>query len=1259
MGAVYLVHDRHLDVNVALKLLPEIDPSALYRFKNEFRALAELVHPNLVALYELMYEGGQWFFTMEYVPGLDFHSYITVHREAPAPLAEAGSNTPTTLADEHSTLGTGFSPDAPEFRFQARGRFDEGRLRHAFRQLAEGVHALHCAGKLHRDIKPSNVMVRPDGTVVVLDFGLITELAVRPQADPSRSQAPGRRTAAVWSAGSQSLSGEIVGTISHMAPEQAAGGELSRASDWYAVGVMLYTELAGRRPFAGSKGDVLGKKQSEDPPPPSSVADSVPGDLDRLCMELLRRDPKRRPGYQRVVSVLEGAAGLSSGGAAASAAARAVGPDADEFVGRAPQLELLHQAYRKMLGGNLVTAAAHGPSGMGKSTLLQHFFQNLPPDDSTVVLTGRCHAQESVPFKTLDNLVDSLCRYLHSLPENECLALLPRHVGELARLFPVLNQVAAIRRTPAPPVDARQARESRQRAFTSFVELLARIGDRRPLVLQIEDLQWGDADSVDALHEFILARGALRMLLVLSFREEHVLAPEYARLLKTMQEATPAGAHVDVHVGPLSEAESRILAQQILGDGAVSDERVAEIVREAEGNPLFVQELAFDMREMLSRRLPAAGSGLTETIRRRVAALPAPSRTMLETLAVAGKPTRLRDLLRAIPDLVEPLRLVVALRAVRLVRTAGPLPDDSIEVFHDRIRETINAGLGAELRTSYHRQLATALAAAADTDPETLAQHFEGAGELSSAGQWYARAAEQADQALAFGHAAALYARALDLGQATGAAESPLRRAYAQALANAGRGQLAAAEYLRVAESAPADQRRNLQGLAATQLCISGHIDEGLKIFQSVLGAYRLRLRRGRWGVLSDLLQQRFLLWLRGTRFHPRPPEEVPRDDLDRIDTLWSVSAGLSTANNLSAAALQTYVLREALRVGDAYRVARSLAWEAFLVGATAGERNPRADRLLAEARQIADCIAHPHAHAMVTLSQGLLEFQRARFPQCTATLTDAEQQLLDHCTGVWWELAALRWIRGTALWHSGELVRLADFSTRHFREASERGDLFTMTNMQASLLPYLRLARGAADEAQELVNQSRQNWNHSGFHYQHLQSMFLQAQIHLFRGEGWAAWECVASAWPAMKRALVLHNQIVRVMMLDFRATCALAAAAARRDQRERMQRLAARDAQALAHDRDDWSWTFACRIRGGLALAQSQPRVALAHFQAAAAGFDRRHMKIHAASVRFLLGGLEGCSDGPALRQAAEQVLRAEGVTIPDRFCAMHTWG
>src|SRR5258705_10456090 len=120
-----------------------------------------------------------------------------------------------------------------------------------------------------------------------------------------------------------------------MAPEQAAGGELSRASDWYAVGVMLYTELTGRRPFEGSKGDVLGRKQFEDPSPPSSIADTVPADLDRLCMGLLRRDPKRRPGYQRIVSVLEGPADSGSANSVSVPDAR---PYADDFVGRDAQL---------------------------------------------------------------------------------------------------------------------------------------------------------------------------------------------------------------------------------------------------------------------------------------------------------------------------------------------------------------------------------------------------------------------------------------------------------------------------------------------------------------------------------------------------------------------------------------------------------------------------------------------------------------------------------------------------------------------------------------------------------------------------------------------------------------------------------------------------------------------------------------------------------------------------------------------------------
>ena len=127
---------------------------------------------------------------------------------------------------------------------------DLGRLRRALPQLVRGVLALHHAGKLHRDIKPSNVLVRDDGTVLLLDFGLVAELVTM----PGGSERPG--SGPVYDSDDS-----LAGTAAYMAPEQAAGEPLCPASDWYAVGVMLFESLTGRLPFQGRVREVLSAKR--------------------------------------------------------------------------------------------------------------------------------------------------------------------------------------------------------------------------------------------------------------------------------------------------------------------------------------------------------------------------------------------------------------------------------------------------------------------------------------------------------------------------------------------------------------------------------------------------------------------------------------------------------------------------------------------------------------------------------------------------------------------------------------------------------------------------------------------------------------------------------------------------------------------------------------------------------------------------------------------------------------------------------------
>ena len=243
IGEVWLARDLNLDREIALKLLsPRFasDPYHTRRFQQEARAASALNHPNIITVHEIGETEGMLFIAQERVAGETIRQRL---KRGPIPLKEI---------------------------------LDIGA------QASAALGAAHAAGVVHRDIKPENVMVRPDGLVKVLDFGLARFVERRTDAPIGQNE-------------SVSLPGFVLGTVRYMSPEQARGLSIDSRSDIFSLGVMLYEMAAGLPPFAGSTPtDTLAAILTDDPAPLSRHARQIPAEFERIVRRCLEKDPAAR-----------------------------------------------------------------------------------------------------------------------------------------------------------------------------------------------------------------------------------------------------------------------------------------------------------------------------------------------------------------------------------------------------------------------------------------------------------------------------------------------------------------------------------------------------------------------------------------------------------------------------------------------------------------------------------------------------------------------------------------------------------------------------------------------------------------------------------------------------------------------------------------------------------------------------------------------------------------------------------------------------
>jgi hypothetical protein len=1004
-----------------------------------------------------------------------------------------------------------------------------------------------------------------------------------------------------------------------MSPEQARGLPVTEASDWFSVGVMLYEALSGRQPFGGGGAGSLPAEL----PRPSALAPGVPADLQALCLALLRTDPDQRAGGVEVERVLAADSGLP--------ALSAIPAPVPAFVGRGAELAVLAEAYRGVReDGRCAALMVQGPAGIGKSHLLQHFIAGCRArDPELLVLQGRCFQRESVRFKTLDPLVDGLSSHLLELPADEVRRLVPPGTAALVRLFPVLQRIAALGEAPPAPVDAAEARD---RALAALRHLLVEVARRRPLILTIEDLHWGDADSAPFLYQLLNQPEPPPLLLLGTCNAEEIGDDPLAQRLLRLRGVRR------LDLGPLAPDDARRLA------GARADADVDAIVREAGGNPLLLTELAHLAGPGGAGDLVAILTGIIER-------LPADARALLETLAVAGRPLPVQLAVRA-AGLGTAGVAVSRLCAERLVRRRPAPGDELLSLQHDRVQAAALAPLGPAELGRRHLALAGALEAAGEADPDRLVEHWLAAGDRPRAAQLAVAAAEAARAGFAFHRAARCFELAIELQEPGAEALRGLRRALADALALAGRPS-DAAEVYRAAAAADPDAAIELLHAAMTQYLQAGRPDEGIAVANEILPAVGLaRVPASGRGALVRLLAGRARQRLRGHGFTQREAAAVPARERQRTEILWSLATALGFDDPVIGMVMQNRHLRQALRAGEPIGAARALALETCYVALSGAPA--RAEALTPRVMALAERSRDPRAIGVATTAIGVAAFVSGRWRRAEVHLARGRAIAVDRGAGLRWESDLANNMRMAALVHLGELAELQRVMPVLIQEAEQRGNHYAAGCLRGWRSNFVWLAMGQPGEALRNADRAHPTGGRRRPSHDYL-DLVTRMTIDLYRGDGAAAWARVDAVWRELRQRMLQRfpNPYIEIQFLRARAALACAAAG---DRRADMLAAAAEAARALARGRLAWGPPCGALVDACIHVLERRPEPAADALVSATIGFEAVDMMLLAEVCRWLRGALAGGTDGAALIAEARGWMLGQQVAEPERMLGLY---
>ncbi len=718
MGVVYRAHDTLLERDVAIKLLSDsaLGTEGRARLLHEARAAASLNHPNIGAVHDAGEADVPWqadpapFIVMELVEGESLYN-----------LKAAGDRRLEAL-DEIVSIA---------------------------RQICAALEHAHAHGIIHRDLKPENVLLAPDGTAKLTDFGLARSVASRMTSE-----------------------GTIVGTAYYLAPEQALGQQIDNRADLYSLGVLLYELTTGLLPFtADDPLAVISQHLHAPVVPPRAKNPKIPPALDNLILRMMSKEPGDRPASAaEVLGALAQPGILDRDIIPAEELSVLERIERGRMVGRERELAQARTLWKKVVFSEGQMLLISGEPGVGKSRLVQELVTQVQVSGGQA-LVGVCYAEGGAPYAPFAQV---LRRAFHSGFCDD-LGLSDFVLADLLTLAPALRrrfpEVA-----PNPPLDPQS---EQQRLFENVVAFCAALSERAPLLLVLEDAHWADSSTLSLLRH--LARRTRRqpVLLAATYREVELdgTRPFQEVLLDLNRERLATR----LELSRLGREESRDMLA-VLFDEEITPEFLDGIFRETEGNPFFIEEVCKALVEsgelyfadgrwhrpsMDQLEIPQS---VRAAIQSRIGKLPAEAQEILRLAAILGREFDFETLAEAsaLPKAGEvgEERLIDALESAEGAQLIEEISAEGGVTFaftNALIPATLVEGVRTLRRRRLHRRAAAAVATLRPDDLEALAHHYGEAGDDAQALTYYTRAGERASAAYANQEAKNHFLAALDL----------------------------------------------------------------------------------------------------------------------------------------------------------------------------------------------------------------------------------------------------------------------------------------------------------------------------------------------------------------------------------------------------------------------------------------------------------------------------------------------------------------